>query len=104
MAGGYLAIGMCISAFTSSQVIAFVVTVVVCFFFTLSGYPLVLDVFRGWLPGSVLDVVASLSFLTHFEAIKKGVLDMRDLFYFVAMIVFWLYASAIVIDLKKADT
>ena len=103
MAGGYLAIGVCISASTSSQVIAFIVTVVVCFFFTLAGYPLVLEAFRGWLPETLVQLVASLGFLSHFEAIKKGVLDLRDVVYFAAMIGFWLYAGAIVIDLKKAD-
>ena len=103
MAGSYLAIGVCISASTSSQVIAFIVTVVVCFFFTLAGYPLVLEAFRGWLPDALVQLVASLGFLSHFEAIKKGVLDLRDLVYFAAMIGFWLYAGAIVIDLKKAD-
>ncbi len=103
MAGGYLAIGVCISATTSSQVIAFIVTVVVCFFFTLAGYPLVLEAFRGWLPETLVQLVASLGFLSHFEAIKKGVLDLRDVVYFAVMIGFWLYAGAIVIDLKKAD-
>ncbi len=103
MAGGYLAIGLCMSAATTSQVIAFIVTVVVCFFFTLAGYPLVLEAFRGWLPAALLELLASLSFLTHFDAIKKGVLDLRDVVYFLAMIGFWLYASAIVIDLKKAE-
>ena len=58
---------------------------------------------RGWLPAALLELLASLSFLTHFDAIKKGVLDLRDVVYFLAMIGFWLYASAIVIDLKKAD-
>jgi ABC-2 type transport system permease protein len=103
MAGGYLAIGICISATTHNQVIAFIVSLVVCFLLTLSGFPLVLDVFRGWLPLGIVDLVASLSFLTHFQAISKGVLDLRDLVYFIAMITAWLYASAVVIDMKKAD-
>ncbi len=103
MAGGYLAIGICISAATRNQVIAFIVTLVACFLLTLSGYPLVLNLFRGWLPGALVDLVASLSFLTHFQAISKGVLDLRDIVYFLVMGVAWLYASAIVIDMKKAD-
>lgn len=103
MAGGYLAIGICISATTQNQVIAFIVSLVVCFLLTLSGFPLVLDVFRGWLPLGMVDLVASLSFLTHFQAISKGVLDLRDLVYFIVMITAWLYASAVVIDMKKAD-
>ena len=69
----------------------------------MAGYPLVLETFRGWLPDALVGVIASLGFLSHFEAIVKGVLDLRDLVYFGAMIGFWLYASAIVIDMKKAD-
>ncbi|NJN46058.1 MAG: ABC transporter permease subunit [Candidatus Competibacteraceae bacterium] len=103
MAGCYLAIGVCISALTKSQVIAFIVGLTVCFLFTMSGFPLVLDFFRGWLPGALVDMVASLSVLTHFQAISRGVLDLRDVVYFFAMIVAWLYACAIFIDMKKAD-
>jgi ABC-2 type transport system permease protein len=103
MAGGFLAIGSCLSAATRNQVIAFIFTVVVCFGFLLSGFPLVLGVFQGWAPQALVDVIASLSFLTHFEAISKGVIDLRDLVYFGALIAAWLAATAIVLDLKKAD-
>jgi len=67
MAGGFLAIGSCMSALTRNQVIAFIVTAVVCFLFLLAGFPLVLDVFRNWTPQGVVNAVAQLSFLTHFE-------------------------------------
>lgn len=103
MAGGYLAIGICMSATTRNQVVAFILSLVICFIFTLSGYPLVLDAFRGWLPVGLTELIASLGFLTHFQSISKGVLDLRDLVYFIVMIVAWLYTSAIVIDMKKAD-
>lgn len=103
MAAGYLAIGSCISALSKSQVIAFVVSVVICFLFNLSGFPLVLDFFRGWAPQALVDGIASVSFLTHFESIKKGVIDFRDLFYFAALISFWLYANIVIIEMKKAD-
>jgi len=103
MAGGFLAIGSCLSAATRNQVIAFIFTVVVCFGFLLSGFPLVLGVFQSWLPQTLLDAVASLSFLTHFESISKGVIDVRDLIYFGALIAGWLLATAIVLDMKKAD-
>ena len=102
MAGGFLAIGSCISACNRSQVLAFVITVVTCFLFVLSGFPLVLDLFRGWAPEIVVDAVASFSFLTHFSAIKKGVIDLRDVFYFSALICFWLYATVVVLESKKA--
>jgi len=103
MAGGFLAIGSCISAMTKSQVIAFVISVVICFMFILSGFPLVLDFFRGWTPQVLIDAIASFSFLTHFTSIKKGVIDMRDIFYFAALISFWLYANMVVIEAKKAS-
>ena len=103
MAGGFLAIGSCISALTRSQVIAFVISVVICFLFLLSGFPLVLDFFRAWAPQAVVNAVASFSFLTHFESIKKGVIDVRDLIYFVTLICFWLYANVVAIENRKAS-
>lgn len=103
LAGGYLAIGSCMSALTKNQVIAFILSVVACFVFIVSGFPLVLDVFTGWAPQWLLDAITSLSFLIRFDAISKGVLDLRDLLYFISLMAAWLLATAIVIDLKKAD-
>ena len=102
MAGGFLAIGSCISALSKSQVIAFVVSVVICFLFILSGFPLVLDFFQGWAPQALVEVISSLSFLTHFDSINKGVIDLRDLVYYLVLISFWLYANVVVIDSRKA--
>jgi len=103
MAGAFLAIGACLSAATRSQVIAFILSVVVCFMFLLAGFPLVLDLFRAVAPQMLVDAISGLSFLTHYEAISKGVIDLRDLVYFLLSTGFWLYANAIVIDLKKAE-
>jgi ABC-2 type transport system permease protein len=103
MAGAFLAIGSCLSATTRSQAVAFILSVVACFLMLLAGFPLVLDVFRAIAPQGLVDAIAGLSFLTHFNAISKGVIDLRDLFYFLFSIGFWLYANAVVIDLKKAD-
>ncbi len=103
MAGGFLSIGSCISALTKNQVIAFVISVVICFLFILSGFPLVIDFFSSWAPQAIVNVISSFSFLTHFESIKKGVIDIRDLVFFASLIAFWLYANVLVIDLKKAS-
>ncbi len=103
MAAGYLAISSCISAITKNQVIAFVTGVVVCFIFTISGQPLVTDFFSAWAPQWTVDLIASFSFLTHFEAIIEGVIDIRDLIYFSTLIGLFLYANAIVIEFKKAS-
>jgi ABC-2 type transport system permease protein len=104
MAGGFLAIGSCISALTKNQVIAFVVSVVICLGFILSGFPLVLEVFSGWAPQFLLNAISSFSFLTHFQSISKGVLDLRDILFFLSLIAFWLFATATVIDMKKAES
>jgi ABC-2 type transport system permease protein len=103
MAGAFLAIGACLSAATRNQVIAFILTVVVCFVMLLAGFPLVLNGIGMLFPQLVVDAVAQLSFLTHFVAIAKGVIDLRDVVFFLLTIGFWLYATAVVIDLKKAD-
>jgi len=103
MAGGFLAIGSCMSAVTRNQVVAFILSVVVCFGFMLSGLPMVMNLFSGWAPQALLDVIADFSFLAHFAAISKGVIDLRDLVYFGLVITFWLLANTIVLELKKAD-
>ena len=101
MAGGYMAIGACLSALTRNQVVAFVVTVTVCFLFTVSGLSLVLDFFSGWAPQPVIDAIASFSFLSHFNSIVEGVIDIRDLIYFATLIILWLVANVIVVELQR---
>ena len=103
LAGGFLAIGSCTSALTRNQVIAFILGVVVCFGFVLAGFPPLLNLLTGWVPQVVVDAIASLSFLTHFESIAKGVIDVRDLLYFAMLIGFFLLATSIALDLRKAN-
>ena len=102
MAGGFLAIGAAISAATKSQVIAFVVSAALCFVFTVSGAPIVLNFFAGWAPKPIVDAIASFSFLVHFNAIVRGVIDLRDLVFFASLIVLFLFLNAIIVDMKKA--
>jgi len=103
MAGAYLSIGSCISATTKNQVIAFVVSVVICFLFTISGAPLVIDFFRSWAPLVLIDAVSSFSFLTHFAAISAGVVDLRDVLFFVSLMALFLTANVVVVDIKKSS-
>jgi ABC-2 type transport system permease protein len=102
MAGGYLAIGACMSATTKNQVIAFVTSVLVAFLFTLSGISLVLDFFSGWAPPLLTETIASFSILAHFDAIMQGVVQMRDVAFFASLIAFWLFANAIIVNLNRA--
>ena len=103
MAGGFLAIGSCISAMTKNQVIAFIITVVICFLFMLSDFPLVLDPLQGWLPNVLVDAIASLSFLNHYDSVSRGVIDLRDLIYFGLMMGMWLFINALILEVRKAE-
>ena len=93
MAAGFLAVGSFISALTKNQVIAFVTTTAVCFVLIASGAPIVLNFFSGWAPTLLVEFIASLSFLTHFADISKGVIDLRDLVYFGSVIAVFLFAN-----------
>ena len=101
MAGSFLAIGSCMSALTKSQVIAFILCGVLCLLFVLAGYPLVLNSFKDWLPISMVDSIASLSFLTHFSSISRGIISLQDVLYFGAVQVVWLAATIVVINAKQ---
>jgi ABC-2 type transport system permease protein len=103
MAGGFLAIGACISALTKNQVIAFVLSFVICFAFNLSGFPIVLDFFRAWAPEVIVETISSFSFLTHASSIQKGVIDLRDLIFFGTLIAFFLYLNMLAIEAKKGS-
>ena len=102
MAGGFLAVTSCISALTKNQVIAFIVGAAVSFLFLTSGLSLVLGAFQGWAPDLVVDVIASFSFLTHFNAITKGVIDIRDLIFFASIIAVALFVNTSIVNLRKA--
>lgn len=101
MSGAFLAIGMCMSATTSNQVISFVLTSVICFIFVFAGSPMFLNLIEGFLPNMILDAIASLSFLTHFRDLAKGVIGLDNVVYYSLSIVAWLYAAYIVIEHKK---
>ena len=101
MSGGFLAIGSCMSSVTQNQVIAFIISVVVCFLFLLSGTNLVLDFFNAWLPQEAVDAIASLSFLSHFTSLSKGVIDIRDFIYYFSLIGVFLYINIELVNIKK---
>jgi ABC-2 type transport system permease protein len=103
MAGAVLAIGAAVSAATKNQVIAFVVTAAFVFVLAVAGTPAVLGLLQGWAASGVIRAVAGASLFGHFTAITRGVVDLRDLVYFVSIIVAFLAANAVLIDLKKAD-
>lgn len=101
MAGGFLAIGACLSAVTRNQVIAFVLAAAVCFVFNLAGIELVQNFLRAWTPAFFADAVGSFSFLSNYQAISQGVIDLRNLLFFGSLIGVALLINTLVVDLRK---
>ena len=102
MAGGFLAVGAFVSALTKNQVIAFVLSLVSCLAIVFLGFPGVIDLISSWAPEFLVDTVRSFSFLTHFAAITRGVVEARDLLFFLSLIALFLYANVVFVDLRKA--
>ncbi len=102
MAGAYVAVGSLMSAMTRSQVIGFVLSLVVCFLFIAAGWPLVTGMFVKWAPPKLVETIAAFSFMSHFESIRRGVLDLRDVGYYISVMVFMVSATLIVIDNRKS--
>jgi ABC-2 type transport system permease protein len=103
MAGAFLAIGSFVSALTKNQVIAFIVSAVICFLFVMSSLPLVLGFFRTWAPSFVVSGIEAMSFLSHFQHITKGVIGLPTLVFYLSMIAFFLFANMLAVEQKKAE-
>ena len=103
MAGAFLAIGCCVSAITSNQVISFVIATAICLSLILLGFDPVVSMLLEVFPKSFADQLVNLSFPYHFEAIQRGVIDLSDFVYFLSIIVFALFSGVIIIDRKKSD-
>lgn len=103
MSGGFLALGSAISALTKNQVIAFVLTFMACLGLNLIGFPILIDQIRGFTPDMVINTLSGFSFLTNFDAVSRGLLDMRSIIYFATLIMFCLFANAVIIETKRAD-
>ncbi|MFH0926475.1 MAG: ABC transporter permease subunit [bacterium] len=102
MAGAFLALGCCVSTLTKDQVIAFILTIVGAFLFISIGFRPVLDFLSNYFPIWLLEGTAKFSFLTHFESIQRGVLDLKDIIFFLTFIGAFLYAGIVLIDNRKA--
>lgn len=102
MAGAFLAIGSAISALSKNQVIAFIVAAALCFLFVMSGVEIVQNTAKLVLPDFLVQALSSLSFLTHFDKVARGVIDLPSLFFYLSMIAFFLFANVVIVEQKKA--
>ncbi len=102
MGGAYLALTAMTSAMTRNQVVAFIVSVVLALFLILAGYPPVTNLLVQWAKPWVVDTIAAFSVMTHFESIQKGVVDSRDILYFLSVIVFSLFTTSVIVRAHRA--
>ncbi len=102
MAGAFLAIGSAISALSKNQVIAFIVAAALCFLFVMSGVEIVQNTAKLFLPDFLVQAISSMSFLTHFDKVARGVIDLPSMFFYISMIAFFLFANVVIIEQKKA--
>jgi ABC-2 type transport system permease protein len=101
MAGAFLALGAFVSALTNNQVVAFILTAMLCFFFVASGIGLIQSVLSTWVPGIVGSAVSSMNFLSHFSAIAQGMVTAPAIILFLSIIVFALFANVVAVDQQK---
>jgi ABC-2 type transport system permease protein len=97
LAGAYLAVTCMTSAMTRNQVVALILSVVICLFLILAGFNPVTDLLARWASPALVDTVAAFSVVTHFDAFQRGVIDGRDLLFFLSVIGFALFATGVII-------
>jgi ABC-2 type transport system permease protein len=102
MAGAYLAVSCITSAMTRNQVVSFIISVVVCLLFILVGFPPITRMLEGWAGPKLVDLITSFSVITHFDAFQRGVLDSRDVLFFLSVIVFSLFSTSVVLRGHRA--
>lgn len=104
LAGACVAVGVFASALSRSQVIGFVVALVICLLMLIIGFDPVINAVAGWgVPSGIVNAVASCSLLQHFDAMRRGVIDFADIGYYVGVMVFMLAAAHVVTDNRKAS-
>ncbi len=102
LAGGYLSISCMTSSLTRNQVVSFILSVVVCLFLILAGWPPVTRMLEEWAPAWLVQSVANFSVMTHFDAFQKGVLDSRDVLFFLLVIGFSLFSTSVILRSHRA--
>ncbi|HVV01685.1 MAG TPA: ABC transporter permease [Verrucomicrobiae bacterium] len=102
MAGAYLAVSCITSALTRSQVVSFVISVVVCLFLILAGFPPVINFLQQFGKPGLVDAVTSVSVMTHFDGFQKGILDSRDIIFFLSVIAFSLFTTSVILRARRA--
>ncbi len=102
LAGTYLSISAMTSAMTRNQVVSFILSLVICLFLILVGWPPVTNLLTQWASAGLVETIASFSVMTHFESIQNGVIDSRDMIYFFSIIGFCLFTTSVILRAHRA--
>src|SRR6476659_4804338 len=102
LAGTYLSISAMTSAMTRNQVVSFILSLVICLFLILAGWPPITDLLTQWASPWFVETIAAFSVMTHFDSIQKGVIDSRDILFFLSVIVFSLFTTSVIIRAHRA--
>jgi len=102
LAGAYLAITSFTSTLTRSQVVSFIVSVVICLFLIFSGWPPVTDMLVNWAPNQLVELVAYCSVMPHFSSMQRGVIDSRDIIYYLSVMAVFLFGTALILKNHRA--
>jgi ABC-2 type transport system permease protein len=102
LSGTYLSVSAMTSAMTRNQVVSFIVSVVICLFLILAGWPPITNLLTQWASSWFVETIAAFSVMTHFDSIQKGVIDSRDVLFFLSVIVFCLFTTSVIIRAHRA--
>ena len=98
MAGAYLGVCSVTSALTKNQVISFVLSVVACLVLLFLGWSVFSGVLGSIFPIWLVDLLSNFSFITHFDAFTKGIIDPRDVVFFLSLIGFTLFLNVVALE------
>jgi ABC-2 type transport system permease protein len=102
LSGAYLSVSAMTSSMTRNQVVSFIISVVICLFLILAGWPPVTSLLTQWASSWFVEAIAAFSVMTHFDSIQKGVIDSRDVLFFLSVIVFCLFSTSVIIRAHRA--
>ncbi len=102
MAGAYLALSCITSAITRNQVVSFILSVVACLFLILAGFAPVTNMLVQWASPWLVNLISSFSVMTHFDSLQNGVLDSRNILFFVSVMVFSLFTTGVILRSHRA--
>ena len=102
LAGAYVSVGTLTSAMTRSQVISFVLSLLVCLLLLFAGWDPVIGFFTRWAPGWMVDAIAGISVMPHVESMQRGIIDLRDFSYYLGVIVLMLVATHLTLESRKS--